>query len=238
MAARTRYSGAPSVARTPRCLHPELHVGEISLDRDATHHLGRVLRLNDGEAVELVDGRGGLAHGSWLGGGRVEVSRVDPAVVPRARRVLAVAPPRPSRLDWLTEKAAELGIHRLQLLDCAHVARPVSENRVARLQRKAGEALLQCRRLHLMQVAPSRSLTEVLDEARGGDVWLAAPPPAEGPPAPPARDLLVLVGPEGGFDAAERELALGRGAREVALGHGVLRVETAALAMAVLAGEG
>lgn len=225
------------MARPPRCLHSPLPCGETTLAPDQAHHLGRVLRLSPGDPVELVDGQGGWAQATWLGQGRVSVSEPAPRAPTPPVRVLAVAPPRPSRLEWLAEKAAELGVSRLALLSCEHAARDVPPKRLTRLRRKASEALLQCRRLHLMQVQPPSSLQQVLRAWGPRPVWLAAPPPGSGrPPPPPHGELLILVGPEGGFSADEQALARRHGAHELALGSGVLRVETAALAMAVLAG--
>lgn len=228
------------MARVPRCLLSDLSPGRHALDDGTRHHLGRVLRLQDGDALEFVDGRGGLARGRWSPDGRVHVEEwiVAPAPVPR-RIVLAVAPPRPSRLDWLVEKAAELGVHTLALLDSAHTVRDVGPARLERLARKAEEAMLQCRRLHVMTIAPPRPLSAVLAEAGDAPIWLACPPEprdATPPPLPVVGDVTLLVGPEGGFHAEEQTAAHAAGAQRVALGSGVLRVETAALAMVVLAG--
>jgi len=169
----------------------------------------------------------------------VELTRLlRPSAAPARRRVLAVAPPRPSRLDWLVEKTAELGLDTLILLASQHAARDVGAGRLERLRRKAGEAMLQSRRLHRMAIEPARELEALLTDWGGRPIWLACPPgdtPA-GPPPPPRQDLLMLVGPEGGFSVPETEAAGRAGALPVCLGRGVLRVETAALAMAVLAG--
>jgi len=232
------------VSRTPRCLLPDLaHLAEgdrARLEREQRHHFGRVLRLRDDAPVELVDGAGGLVRGRWCAGGEVLVTEVCPsAPPPRAGLHLAVAPPRPSRLDWLVEKAAELGVSRLTLLDTRHAAREVGPGRLERLQRKAGEALQQSRHLHALRLDGPLGLSELLAARGEASLWVCHPP-ADGcastpPPAPPAdAPLLALVGPEGGLSDAELEQLDAAGAARVALGAGVLRVETAALALAVL----
>ncbi|HZM00820.1 MAG TPA: RsmE family RNA methyltransferase, partial [Planctomycetota bacterium] len=146
--------------------------------------------------------------------------------------------------EWLVEKACELDVTELRLLATARAERLPGEGRLGRLQRIADEALLQCRRLHRMPVRSPVALDELLAQPRAGALWMACPPRPDdpaGPGAPPRRpagELLVLIGPEGGFDAGEQAAALAAGARRVSLGATTLRVETAALALAVLARAG
>mgnify|MGYP005994767991 CR=1 FL=1 len=240
------------MARPPRALVPRLpddaSVGQaLDLDKDTRHHLGRVLRLRAGETVELIDGEGGLASAAWTAAGSATLrEQVVRAARPATSVSLAVAPPRPSRLDWLVEKAVELGLMDILLLQTEHTARSLQPKRLERLQRKADEALLQCRRLWRVRIHRARALDQVL-AAHAGAVWYGRVPAdaeRETPPHPPAwptppRDgepLRLVVGPEGGLSAAEQSLLDERGARGVCCGQGILRVETAALALAVLAG--
>lgn len=238
----------PPLPRTPRCLVNELDGPEIALDRAVRHHLQRVLRLRDGAEIELVDGSGGLARAHFSATGRATIVETLPRTPASVAGVhLAVAAPRPTRLDWLVEKAAELDVSGVHLLRTQFTVRDVGDARVQRLQRKADEALIQCRRLHRLEVAAPRSVAAVLERMSGAEVWLAAPPTAaEETPAPsvparrPGAPLLVLVGPEGGFAPEEQQTILASGARPVRIGSTVLRVETAALALVVaatLAGE-
>jgi len=227
------------VARPPRCLVDDLRSERIALPDGARRHLTRVLRLRPGAAVELVDGAGGLARGVLAEDDAVTVESRDPTRAPDAAPVrLAVAMPRLPRLEWLVEKCCELGVARLQPLRTRHGERDLGERRVQRLQRIADEALLQCRRLYRMEVCAPAGLEQVLAEAEGAALWLACPPDGDTPQPPPPRDgrpLLLLVGPEGGFSPEEIGRAREAGAGSVSLGSNVLRVETAALAMAVLA---
>lgn len=235
------------MARTPRALLPELPDdaapgADLPLSADARHHLGRVLRLRPGDPVELLDGRGGLARARWTDAKGVTLQeQLERSARPTPPVRLAVAPPRPSRLDWLIEKAVELGVAEILLLQTEHAERTRQPKRLDRLQRKADEALLQCRRLWRTVVQPPADLDVVLD-AHAGAVWFGdAPAEVMAPPAaPPARDerpLLLVIGPEGGLSDTELQRLRARGALAVRCGHGVLRVETAALALAVLAGS-
>ena len=229
------------LSQPPRSLVDDLAPDEIALDERSRHHVERVLRVRAGEALELVDGRGGLARARWAASGRARIEeRLPPQPPPRDALVLAVAPPRLPRLEWLVEKACELDVSELVLLDSARAERLPGEGRLERLQRIADEALLQCRRLHRMPVRAPIGLGALLARPRSGGLWLARPPApgAAGraglaPRAQPG--LLVLVGPEGGLAADEEAAALAAGATPMALGSTTLRVETAALAMAVLA---
>jgi len=237
------------MARPPRCLVEDLGPDVITLGAAARNHLIGALRTRPGALVELVDGRGGLATARLGDQARLEVIERLPPLPPAADGLtLAVAIPRPSRLDWLVEKAVELAVTRLVPLETRHGERTLGAERRARLLRLADEALLQCRRLHRLQIGAPVTLAALLDAATAAvprpEIWLAAPPPATTaaphgdaplPRRSPRRPLLVLIGPEGGFDASELAAAADVGAAHVQFGETVLRVETAALALAVLA---
>jgi 16S rRNA (uracil1498-N3)-methyltransferase len=225
------------VPHVPRCLVADLLPDRIVLDAPARQHLERVLRVRRGDPLELVDGAGGLVHARWDADGGVCVTARMPHTPPDPRAlVLAVAPPRLPRLEWLVEKACELGVGELVLLASERGERMPGEARQARLARLADEALLQCRRLHRMPVRAPVTLDALLGRPRPGALWLGVPP-RDGLPAVPTRDgpLLALVGPEGGFSNQEEGLLHDAGAVPVSLGRTTLRVETAALALAVLA---
>jgi 16S rRNA (uracil1498-N3)-methyltransferase len=219
----------------------------VALPDGARRHLTRVLRLRPGDPVELVDGKGGLAHGVLAENDSVRIESREPEAAPELAPVwLAVAMPRLPRLEWLIEKCCELGVARVHLLRTRHGERDVGDKRVQRLQRIADEALLQCRRLRRMEVRAPAGLEDTLAPGAAGAagapggaaIWLASPPEGGTPAPPPARDgrpLWLLVGPEGGFSPEEIALARAAGATSVSLGDNVLRVETAAVAMAVLA---
>jgi 16S rRNA (uracil1498-N3)-methyltransferase len=227
------------VQQPPRSLVDDLASDDVALPTGERHHVERVLRVRDGDVLELVDGRGGRALARWTADGRARIEQRFPTEPPTAQPLrLAVAPPRLPRLEWLVEKACELDVTELLLLDTRRAERLPGEGKLDRLQRIADQALLQCRRLHRMPVRAPLALEALLARPRNGALWLARPPTTGAAPKPvpgSAGGLLVLVGPEGGFDPDEERAALAAGAQTVALGATTLRVETAALAMAVLA---
>ncbi len=203
-------------------------VGDIAaptLDEPTRHHLVRVLRLRDGAPVTATDGRG-TWRACTLRGGALEV---DEAPVASARRdppvTIAVAPPKGDRLDWLVAKCTEVGVDRIVLLDAARsvVRWPAdrAERQLERLRRVAGEAAMQSRRVWLPEVSGPVAAVAVLADA------VAAEP---GGRALTSDDTTIAVGPEGGWSPAELDAA----GEVVTLGDTVLRVETAAVAAAVL----
>jgi 16S rRNA (uracil1498-N3)-methyltransferase len=173
----------------------------------------------------MTDGTGRWRAGLFTGDG-VECAD-EVRVEPRSGRSLtiAVAPPKGERLEWLVAKCSEVGVDRIVLLEAEHsVVRWTgerAERQVARLQRVAVEASMQSRRVWLPEISGPTSAVEVLP-------GLAVAEP--GGRAVDATDVGIAVGPEGGWSDKELEVAASR----VTLGPGILRVETAAVAAAVL----
>lgn len=197
------------------------------LERDDAHHLGRVLRLRDGETVIASDGAGRWRTCEWQGGALVAAGDVtlDPRPAPRV--TLAIAPLKGDRTDWTVEKLVEIGVARIVVL--APLVRSVVRRdagkdsaALARWQRLARAAAMQSRRTHLPEVSGPVALRDVAGLAGAG---IAEP----GGEARPEDVGVLLIGPEGGFDPAEIARVRAAGARTVDLGPGILRAETAAL---------
>lgn len=214
-------------------------------DANVTHRLRRVLRLQDGDQLRLCDGLGQSVQAGWQQGQLVpmpETALHQPAAL--RPLTLAVGVLKGERMDWLVEKAAELGVDVLQPLLLQHcVVRLQGRDRTdkqARWQGLADAALEQCGRLHRMQVAEPQTLAQWLATPVHQVLWLAderpgAVPAARSPLPAPGAGLAAVIGPEGGLAEAERGQLLARGATPVALSGNVLRAETAALAAAVIA---
>lgn len=225
------------MAHVPRCLVDDLARPVLELPEAARHHLLRVLRLRPGDEVLLHDGRGGLARATLEADGRARVSAREADLLPAPPVVLAVAPPRLPRLEWLVEKATELEVTRLVPLRTRYGTCEPGAARAARLRRLADEALLQCGRRWRLELAEPCELGAALAAHRGLPAWYGSPDAAPGsaPAADPGRGLLVCIGPEGGFAPEELQELRAAEARPVRLGRTTLRVETAAIALAVLA---
>ena len=223
---------------------PDLMPGQptYALSEDESKHAVRVLRLGVGAAMRLANGRGLLAEATLADASpkrcllRVEQ---ETQVPPRPHYLhVALAPTKNlDRLEWLVEKAVEVGVERLSFLRCARSER--RELKLERLEKIAVSALKQSGQAWLLQLdelVDFNKFVPTLDPAATFIAHLA-----EGERRPLARALAgqaracVLIGPEGDFSPAEIALALGRGIRPVTLGSSVLRTETAALAAVLTA---
>ena len=212
------------------------------LEGDEARHLARVRRVPVGATVEVFDGLGGLALAEviTLGRDRVQLhvrSDLEPTPIKSAALTLAVAIPKRDRLDWLVEKATELGVERIVPLITERSTVDPRATKLDRLRRAVVESCKQCRRNQLMEI----------DEPISWDRWLRTPPDPRakrwvahpggesgwikarlGPREP----VVVAIGPEGGFTDSEIQLAYAVGWRSIQLTATILRIETAALAVA------
>jgi len=208
---------------------------EIEAAPGQAHHLG-VLRRGPGDAVRLFNAGSG-EHAATVAHLRKDRARFavgarlrDPA--PEPGPTLLVAALKRDAMDWLVEKATELGAVRIQpVLTRRTVADRANAGRLAAIARGAAE---QCERLSVPLVAEAVPLHRVLD------AWDATPlvVAAERSAAPPLREAVrglvnpaLLVGPEGGFERAELDDLRRRPfVVPAALGPRILRAETAAVA--------
>ncbi len=219
--------------------------GSIELTGSEAHHLLHVLRLSHGDAVELFDGRGHEADARVVSLARqsatLEItarrSRPDEADWPL---VLAVAVPKGDHFRWLVEKATELGVLRLvPLLAQRSVVSP-GETKIEKLRQTVIAACKQSGRSRLMEIDDPVAWDAFLDRhvkgAPAGTVLAADRSGAaiEGvvDRSSRATPTLAIVGPEGGLTEAELSAAIEAGATPVNLGPWILRVETAAVALA------
>jgi len=213
--------------------------GRAELVGDEARHLARVLRAAIGDAVAVFDGRGSAwpARVTSIGRDRVGLD-VGPPLAAAASPLpltLAVALPKGDRQKWLVEKLTELGCARLVPLVTTRGVAEATPAAIERLGRAAIEACKQCGRTTLLEIAPPATLAAVLAARDPGALALVADPAGEalGPLlAGHAGAVLALVGPEGGFTAEELTAAEAAGCRRVSLAPHILRVETAAIAVA------
>lgn len=208
---------------------PLVYVADVTipqLSSEDRHHLERVLRLKPGAPLALGDGAGRWRTATF--GPLVEcTSEVFTERFPAVPLSLTVALPKGDRADWLLQKATELGIDELVVLESEHsVVRwpaPRRERQLERVRRIVRSAAAQSRRAWLPAVGGPVDFGAAA--ARPGTVLAV---PGGGPLAPGWQN--VMIGPEGGWSETE----LGHGLPTVGLGPQVLRVETAALAASTL----
>jgi 16S rRNA (uracil1498-N3)-methyltransferase len=233
----------------------DIEGGMLRLDAEESGHCVRVLRHREGDAVDVIDGRGTLLHCTLLDadpkGATARIDSREPGFGAHPYRLtMAVCPTKNiDRYEWFAEKATEIGMDVL-----APVIGDRSERKVLKTERLE----------RLVKSAAKQSLKgaipEVLQPQTVRDFILGAPEDAvkmicycfDGPKRTVAevlRDLSpsaassvpeirILIGPEGDFSPEEADLALSRGWVPVTLGASRLRTETAALVAATMVYSG
>ena len=206
-----------------------------------------VVRIRIGEKVLLMDGAGVLAEARLEEARRGEavlevLSREIVSVEPARRLTLACAVPRGARMDALVEKCGELGVARLMPMVAARSvvdAMRRQENHLLRWRRIAIETAKQCGRTKLTEMTAVLSFEDALRTAEPGAArMIASLEPDTVALADFAAGLgkeqpiQAFIGPEGDFAPEELQAAREAGCVPVSLGPRILRVETAAIALA------
>ena len=223
---------------------PELAADQaVRLEGAEAHHLSRVLRKSVGDVVELFDGSGRAVAAEVTGISKktadlrlLDFKETPP---PGVEIILASAVPKGDRFRWLVEKATELGVDRLiPLVTDRSVVKP-GEGKREKMEQAVIEACKQSGRNRLMRIAEPTSLDAVLELCSAGNLLTLFAHPSGQPlketfqkelPA----SIVLLVGPEGGWSEEEVAKASAAGSVSVSLGANILRIETAAMALAAL----
>ncbi|MGC4029592.1 MAG: 16S rRNA (uracil(1498)-N(3))-methyltransferase [Steroidobacteraceae bacterium] len=221
----------------------------LPLPDTAARHVARVLRLAAGDALRVFDGAGHEFEAVIASVQRGQVQlRIGAAVANHGESPLAITllqgVARGEKMDFILQKATELGVTRIVPLLMARSTVKLDDSGIAKRQAHwqavLASACEQCGRARLPVLTPATALGAALaGEAREGDLRLLLAPQAGSPSLPAllgrhattASDgIQLLVGPEGGFDDAELAQALAAGYLRCRLGPRVLRTETAGLA--------
>lgn len=218
---------------------------QVTLRGPEAHHLTHVMRGRPGDQVVLFDGSGWEFPCEVRAVARHEVQLAvqDRQAIDRElpwTLRMAVALPRGDRQEWLTQKLVELGVTQLVPLQTQRSVAIPGQQTQSRLERAVIEASKQCGRNRLMEIRPAVAFPDFVVEATNALRLLAHPGPAGRPvgellatrSVPPALEIRVLIGPEGGLSDAEQQLAQDVGWTPVDLGARILRTETAAIALA------
>lgn len=225
----TNFYAPPSNIRKKRVVLPE----------EEAHHARTVLRVQEGDTLPVVDGKG-----NWY---QVRIDHLAPqqivgTILQQTEDVgesggevtvaLGLLKKR-QRFETFVEKAVELGVTRIVPLQTARTeAKSIREER---LQNIMIAALKQCRRSRLPTLASPQSVQELLDTSDAENTFLCHPHEEDVPlleamdPVAKTSSVLILVGPEGGFSSTEARDVLEAGGIPVSLGPRRLRAETAAL---------
>lgn len=220
----------------------------VEIGRDEARHAFGARRLGAGDAITLFDGRGSIArarltdertrHGDTIA--EVEQCELAPPLAPEA--TVAFAVPKGDRLSTLLDLCTQAGASRLVAIQCARsVVDSEKLDRGERWQRILAESTKVAKRAWMPELAAGGTMAAVArtELARGAAVAIAdtagsTPMRAWLDSLEAARPRTVFIGPEGGFEPQELDEMRSLGAAVVSLGPCVMRVETAAIAAAVL----
>ena len=224
-------------------IHCDLRLGpgaQFTLAPEAAQHVGKALRLKAGDAITVFDGRGGEYDAAIQ---RIDKDRVDVKVgafrdvetEPPVSVGLVQGLPEADKMDWIIQKAVELGAVWIQPIVCDRSVVRLSGERAARREahwrRVAVAACEQSGRNRIPEVRATLAFLSWIAVPAAAPRWMLAPgaEPLTAKAAPHG-PLEILVGPEGGFSERELDLALQQGCEPVSLGPRVLRTETAPIA--------
>jgi len=222
---------------------------DIELADDTVRYLRNVLRMGPGDEVLFFDGTG-WEYRSVIdrfeergGAARIVARQRIPIEIP-VRITLAQGLPKGDKMEFIVQKATELGVSRIIPFRSSRTIPRRTEERAAkrleRWRRIAAEAAEQCGRGDVPGISGTHSFTEALGAAGSGPVkilfWEAESERSireilKSDAARSATEFFLVVGPEGGLSGEEVEIARQLGFLTASLGQLVLRVETAALAI-------
>ncbi len=216
---------------------PDIATDPVLPENDS-HHCVKVLRMQSGDSMEIIDGKGGLYHCRMLEPhskhATVEVIRCERLPLPWSYNLtVAVAPTKNmDRMEWLTEKLTEIGINTIVPVLCARSER--KEIKTERLEKIAVSAMKQSLKAVLPDVMPMTQLKTFLETCKASQRFIAYCDSETDRKdmigiAGNKTDTAILIGPEGDFTADEVALARQHGFEPVTLGDNRLRTETAAL---------
>jgi 16S rRNA (uracil1498-N3)-methyltransferase len=218
----------------------------VITDTEQLHHLKDVLRLKPGAEIAVLDGRGKEYSGTLTALDKKRaLVKIDTEKSASGRKYLltiACAIPRGSRMDDMIDHLTQLGVARVIPMFTERVVVKLDDSRsggrVERWKKIARNAARQCRRCDVPAIDPVTPVEKVVTQSKDYDLKMI--PTLEGDrkhikdvlAASRPQNILVLIGPEGDFTPAEVALALKEGFVPVSLGDTVLRVTTAAMAVA------
>jgi len=224
-----------------------VHGDRVELEGREHHHLSRVARVKAGDRVRLFDedGTDYLAEVEEVGSGltRLRILECAAAGRPGLRVILAQALLKPKSMEWLIQKATEIGLAAIVPLTAERSVARVderAEKKAVRWRAIAREAAKQCKNGLPPDIEPPCALERYLQRDRDGRRFYLSENEGrawrdilrEGMDGAAASPVVILIGPEGGWAPAEEETLKRNGCEAVSLGERVLRAETAALCAA------
>lgn len=214
----------------------EIQANYAFLDHEESRHLAKVLRLTNGDKVELIDGSGKLyqcvileAHGKKA---QLKIeSAIESKSLPFNVEIAAAPTKNMSRWEWFLEKATEIGIDAIHPMFCENSERKtLKEERQLRILKSA---IKQSQKLKLPQLSSAVSFKDFVKREFDGEKYIAhcheLPKMKLVKIHTSGKKALILIGPEGDFSEKEIELARSNGFVPISISQSRLRTETAAI---------
>ena len=214
---------------------PDLNGNQYTLNETESKHCVRVLRLNEGDKIQLVDGKGSFfeavirhAHPKAC---QVEIIDAKHEVGRRDFRLhIAIGPTKSiDRFEWFLEKSTEIGIDEITPLLCRYSER--KSIKPARLESIITSAMKQSLKAYRPVLNEMTSFQDFISQEFDGEKYIAHCEPTErklfSHILPKGKNVLILIGPEGDFSPDEIQFAFDNGFQPVSLGESRLRTETA-----------
>ena len=230
--------------RIPRIYHPELLANQTSciLSEDAANHVGRVLRMTEGDQIILFDGSNHIFHATLQTVGKKQIiAKIDGSELDNRESNLPIhlgqVISRGDRMEFTIQKSVELGVKTITPLWSERCGVKLNDERqdkkLQQWQKIAIAACEQCGRNEIPEIRPIMKLTDWCKE-QDDMLKLNLHPRAKYTirqlPNVPEAGVRLLIGSEGGLSAEEIAMTETQGFTEVLLGKRVLRTETASLA--------
>ena len=208
---------------------------DLHLPEEESQHAVRVLRLQLGDKIELVDGKGNyyeavISFPHQKHCGFEIVSKIENYRPLPCRLHIAIAPTKNmDRIEWVAEKVTEIGVSEITPLLCRHSERKVIKT--DRLEKILVSAMKQSKKSYLPKLNDMTALSRFVEQHNGTDCYIAHCFDNEkrilAKEYSAGKDATILIGPEGDFDEQEVSLALKKGYVPISLGESRLRTETA-----------
>lgn len=217
---------------------PAIAEGEYYLDKEESRHCIKVLRKQEGDPIQIVDGKGTFYEAVIT-----EANEKKCAFDITAQSLnpqddftihIALSPTKNTdRTEWFVEKAVEIGVHRISFILCDNSERKILK--LDRIERKAISAMKQSQHAYLPEIHPLISFQDFVKQQKAeAEKFIAYLGDEPGPQLINAtqarRAYVVLIGPEGDFSPKEVQIAMENGFEAVSLGKSRLRTETAGIA--------
>lgn len=208
------------------------------LPEEESQHAVKVLRMQAGETIHLIDGKGGLFEAEIVSPHHKKCEvRITHSEFEYEKRDaylhIAIAPTKMNdRMEWFLEKATEIGIHEITPIICDHSER--KEVKLARMEKILISAMKQSVKAYLPKLNPSCTLKQFLANQHSNTQKFIAHCYNDEKndlkdDYTPKNNALILIGPEGDFSTDEVKLAISNGFSPVSLGNSRLRTETAGI---------